>query len=196
MIRVFELFCKLNFINISAKDLFLQAMTHLNLSEHICPFCRTKHPEWKKHAEYERYLISYESGCVISYRINIIRYRCSSCRHTHAILPEFIIPYQCYSFLFITAAMRDYFAGALTKEQICEKYSISVSTLYAWKKLFLRQKKLWLGLLDDACTSSMEFLGSLIFTGRLGELKVFFLTAGISFLQGASRMKKADCAPT
>lgn len=195
MIRVFELFCKLNFINIPAEDLFLQAMAQLNLNEHICPFCRTKHPGWKRHATYERYLISYESGHVISYRINIIRYRCSSCGHTHAILPEFIIPYQCYSFLFITAVMRDYFIGSLTIEQLCEKYSISVSALYSWKKLFLRHKKIWLGLLNDACTSSIEFLNSLIPIKSLGELKEFFLTAGISFLQDASQMKKANSAP-
>ena len=196
MIRVFELFCKFNFINLSAKDLFLQSMAEFHPHDHICPFCAAKHPDWKKHAVYDRYLISFENECTVSYLVTIVRYRCSSCGHTHAILPESIIPYQSYSFLFIIAVMRDYFTTSLTVEGICAKYVISVSTLYSWKELFLKQKKIWLGLLDDACTSSMQFLDSLFTGSLLNGLKKFFLTAGISFLQSASQMKKAHCPPT
>ena len=195
MIRVFELFYKLNYINLSAEDLFLKFMAEFHVHEHKCSFCQAEHPDWKKHAVYNRYLISFENGCTKSYRVTIVRYRCSSCRHTHAVLPESIIPYQSYSFLFIIAVMRDCFTSSLTVEGICAKYNISVSTFYSWKKLFLRQKKIWLGLLDDACTSSMQFLDSLFTGNLLNSLKKFFLTAGISFLQGAPRMKKAHCPP-
>jgi len=194
MIRVFELFCKLNMINISAKDLFLQAMAEFQPHDHKCPFCSAEHPDWKKHAVYERYLISFESGRNVSYLITIVRYRCSSCGHTHAILPEFVIPYQSYSLLFILSVMRDYYIGSLTVADICEKYDIAVSTLYSWKELFLRHKKVWLGLLDDACTSSLQFLDSL-FRNHLHTLKEFFLLAGVSFLQGPSHIKKAYFAP-
>jgi len=194
MIRVFELFCKLNLINLSAKDLFLQSMAEFQLNDHKCPFCSAKHPDWKRHAVYERYLISFESGRNISYLITIVRYKCSSCGHTHAILPEFIIPYQSYSLLFILSVMRDYFMGSLTVADICEKYDISISTLYSWKKLFLRHKKVWLGLLDDACTSSLQFL-DLLFRNHLRTLKEFFLMAGVSFLQSPSHIKKAYFAP-
>lgn len=92
MIRVFELFCKLNFINISAEAFFLQAMSKLNLNNIVCPLCKTKHPEWKKHDVYERWLISFENGHTVTYRITVTRYRCSSCGHTHAVLPESIVP--------------------------------------------------------------------------------------------------------
>lgn len=195
MIRVFELFCKLNFINISAEALFLQCMAQFNPEDHICPYCGAKHPDWKKHAVYERCLISFENGQVVAYRIIVVRYKCSSCNHTHAILPEYIIPYQSYSFLFIIAVMRDYFTGSLTVEGICDKYGIAVSTLYSWKRLFLRHKKIWLGLLDDACTSSLQFLEPILSASFLHRLKEFFLTSGVSFLQGASRMKKAHSTP-
>lgn len=195
MIRVFELFCKLNFINISAKDLFLQSMAEFNPHDHKCPFCPAEHPDWKRHAVYDRYLISFENGCTVSHRVTVIRYRCSSCGHTHAVLPEFIIPYQSYSFLFIIAVMRDYYASSLTVEAICVKYGIFISTLYSWKELLIKHKKIWLGLLEDACTSAVQFLDSLFVKGLLHTLKEFFLTAGVSFLQGASHVKKALSAP-
>lgn len=192
MIRVFELLCKLNFVKLSAIDLFTYSMAQFQPHDHRCPYCSNEHPDWKKHAVYERYLISFENGRTVSYQITIVRYRCSSCSHTHAILPEFIIPYQSYSLLFILAVMRDYFIGFLTVDRICAKYDISVSTLYSWKKLFLRHKKVWLGLLDDACTSSLQFLDFLF---NLRTLKEFFLMAGVSFLQGPSHIKKAYFAP-
>lgn len=195
MIRVFELFCKFNFINLSAEELFLQSMALICLNDYKCPFCLAEHPDWKKHATYERYLISFENGCTVTYQITIVRYKCSSCGHTHAILPESIIPYQSYSFLFIITVMKDYFTRSLTVEAICNKYNISVSTLYSWKKLFLRHKKIWLGLLEDAYTSSTQFLDSLFSRGILHNLKEFFLTAGVSFLQGSSRIRKAHSAP-
>lgn len=195
MIRVFELFCKLNLMNLTAKDLFLQSMVKFQPHDHKCPFCSAEHPDWKKHAVYERYLISFESGRNVSYLITIVRYRCSSCGHTHAILPESVIPYQSYSLLFILAVMRDYYIGSLTVADICEKYDIAVSTLYSWKELFLRHKKVWLGLLDDACTSSLQFLDC-FFRNHLRSLKEFFLMAGVSFLQGPSHIKKAYFAPT
>jgi transposase-like protein len=195
MIRVFELFCKFNFINLSAEELFLQSMAMLCIYAYKCPFCMAEHPDWKKHAVYERYLISFKNGHVVSCRITIVRYKCSSCGHTHAILPESIIPYQSYSFLFIIAVLRDYFTKSLTVEDICNKYNISVSTLYSWKKLFQRHKKIWLGLLEDACISSMQFLDSLFNENLLNNLKEFFLTAGVSFLQCSPRKIKAHSAP-
>ena len=141
MIRGFGLFRKLNFKNLSAEDLFNKYMAEFKPVEHSCPWCSTKDPDWKRHAVYDRWLISFENGGIVTYRIEIRRYKCSSCGHTHAILPESIIPYQSYSFLFIISVMRDYYTRSLTVEGICAKYGISVSTLYLWKELFLRQKK-------------------------------------------------------
>jgi hypothetical protein len=195
MIRVFEFFRKFNLKNISAKDLFLKFMAEFNPYEHKCPLCGTKHPDWEKHATYERYLISFENGHIITYEITIFRYRCPSCKHTHAILPECLIPYRSYSFLFILAVMRDYFASSLTVVDICNKYDISVSTLYSWKKLFLKHKKIWLGLLNDAIMSSLQFLDSFFTEGIQYALKDFFLIAAISFMQGPYLMKKAYSVP-
>ena len=195
MIRVFELFSKLNLNNFSAKEFFLKAMAEFKPSSYRCPYCKVKHPDWRRHAVYERWLISYENGRTVTDRLEITRYKCLSCGHTHAILPELIIPYQSYSFIFIISVMRDYYTHSLTVEGICDKYDISVSTLYSWKKLFLKNKKIWLGLLEDAYTSSLQFLDSFCDGSYLYALKEYFQIAGISFLQGSSHERKACFSP-
>jgi hypothetical protein len=194
MIRVFKLFCKINFINISALDFFLKSISELKIFKTKCPFCKTKYPGWKSHSDYSRYLVSYEKGQVVSYQITIDRYMCSSCGHTHALLPEIIIPYRSYSFIFVISVMRDYYKKTLRVVEICNKYNISVSTLYSWKKLFHEHKKLWLGLLEDACISHMKFVDS-FFTGTLLYfLEEFFQASGISFMQ-RTHIKKAKYNP-
>jgi len=65
-----------------------------------CPMCGAKHPRWSMFDSYERDLISYEKGSYVIYRITISRIKCSSCGHTHAILPEIIVPYKILQFIF------------------------------------------------------------------------------------------------
>jgi len=101
------------------------------------------------------------------------------------VLPEFIIPFQSYSLFFVLTVLKDYFGGSLTVEDICTKYDISVSTLYSWKTLFLKHKKIWLGLLEDSSASAGQFLEFLATGGLLHILKEFFHLAGRSFLQVA-----------
>jgi Domain of unknown function (DUF6431) len=155
MIRVFTIF--------SAEDLFFAAMMDFSmerLSSLVlpCPFCGAKRPTWSHHASYDRYLISYEKGIPTTYTISITRLICSSCGHTHAILPEIIIPYGSYSLIFVLNVLRDYYLPHMTVQTLCDKYQISPSTLYAWKHLFLIHKKLWLGVLEDIYQSSLDFL--------------------------------------
>ena len=194
MIRVFDQFCKYNIRNISTKEMFAQAMDKLCLKDYPCPLCGSKYPQWKKHGVYERYLISFKNNQAITDQITITRYRCHSCHGTHAILPECIIPYQSYSLLFILSVLKDYFTRTLSVESICLKYEISVSTLYSWKSLFLKEKKVWLGLLLDFCTPPLDFIVSFFSEGKndsyLYKLKDFFLIANTSFLQRILKIVK------
>jgi hypothetical protein len=192
MIRVFTVFCKLNFIKLSAEELFFAAMMDFSmerLSSLVlpCPFCGAKRPDWSHHASYDRYLISYEKGSTTTYTISITRLICSSCGHTHAILPEIIIPYGSYSLIFVLNVLRDYYLSHRTVQALCDKYEISPSTLYAWKRLFLIHKRLWLGVLDDIYQSSLDFLSSLPALNISSNLGLFFEGHANSFLQGVSK---------
>lgn len=192
MIRAFTIFCKLNFIVLSAQEIFTEAMRDFSKEKlpklaFPCPACGAKHPRWSEFASYDRDLISFEKGLPVTYRITISRISCSSCNHTHAILPEIIIPHGSYSLIFILTVLRDYYLSQTTIQALCHKYMIAASTLYAWNRLFKFHKKLWLGILADAATKPLAFLSSLPSPATSNDLAVFFQNHAQSFLQGMTK---------
>lgn len=151
-----------------------------------CPFCGAKNPNWTYHDTYTRYLVGFENNAPANHIIDITRIICSSCEHPHAILPEVIIPYSSYSLTFILSVLRDYYLKMKIKD-ICEKYQISVSMIYAWKLLFIQHKQLWLGILEDIYHSSLEFLSTIPKFNTSNDLRWFFEQNELSFLQGVTK---------
>ena len=99
MIRIFNLFCKLKKIKISDQEWFDQAFHSLDLSEHPCPYCNSK-GNLIFHDSYSRYMVSLKNNCPVTVVLRIPRVKCTSCGHTHALLPEMLIPYSSYSLRF------------------------------------------------------------------------------------------------
>lgn len=180
MIRKFTLLCKLNSINISDFRIFKSAQDSIVISSLTCPTCGAKHA-CSFHASYERDLIVIHNNAVVCHNVSISRVICSSCEHTHALLPDVLIPYGSYSLFFILNVLRLYFLHSYTVEKLCSLYSISISTLYAWIHLFHMQKKLWLGVLSKLETSALSFL--VILMGVDSFLMDFFHSFHYSFLQ-------------
>lgn len=128
--------------------------------------------------------------------VEVQRVRCASCGHTHAILPDHIIPYTTYSLLFILRVLAGHFLGLGTVEQLCLRYSISASMLYQWKALFLAHKEIWLGVLEDMEMAPGILIRRLLvlpsYSSEFG--KPFYQKAARSFLQGhrdAARFRRA-----
>ena len=180
MIRKFTLLCKLNLINISDYGIFKNAQDSFVISSEVCPICGAKYL-CSFHAYYVRDMIVIEKNTVICHNVSISRVICSSCGHTHALLPDVLIPYGSYSLFFILRVLRLYFLHSYTVEKLCSNYAISISTLYAWIHLFHKQKSLWLGVLSDVETSSLSFLSLLMDT--VSFPMEFFQTFHVSFLQ-------------
>lgn len=191
MIRGFSLLCKINFNLYSTMDLFYHCMGMIDSQNCPCPKCETRHPNWENHGTYERDLIGSEKNVVINNKVEVTRFKCSSCGTTHGILPEFIIPFKSHSLLFVLAVMKDYFIGSFKVAELCAKYEISISTLYAWKALFLKHKKMWLGVLEDTLTSVEQFLTFLRNEGLKRRLYEFFAIANRSFFQGCSNSPRS-----
>ena len=178
MIRIFNLFCKLKEIKISDQEWFDQAFSSLDLSALPCPYCKSKE-HLIPHDVYSRYMVTLKNNRPVTVILRVPRVKCTSCGHTHALLPEMLIPYSSYSLRFVLTVLEAYFLHAHTVEDICETYQIAHSTLYAFRSLFLSHKRLILGVLNDAQQKASDFIGKM--DGK--QLFQFLDSFRYSFLQ-------------
>jgi len=191
MIRLFSKLCKY-FKVISSeneKNIFDVHMKTISTDTLVCPFCGAKHA-LSPFASYKRHLVTYDNNEVQDNIITISRYMCSSCGHTHALLPSVIVPYMSFSFKFIVSIVHDYLVHKFNSvEDMCEHYAIAISTFYRIVRKFKEHKKLWLGLLEDKLSSNLSFVQNIInntFKDLEDFLMEFFNRNGLSFFQGTS----------
>lgn len=135
-------------------------MAHFHPEFETCPICGSK-GNCHIHDYYSRSLTDFHNQKKHTDNLCIARVMCESCKHTHAILPDVIIPYSSYGILFVLSVLGDYFSGLLTLEKIFDKYDISQNLFYKWLALWNTHKKLWLGILADAETTSVVFYQSI-----------------------------------
>ena len=159
-------------------------MKDYSLSMEECPFCHSK-DNCIFHASYKRNIIDFVYGKTIYHKISVTRVKCQSCGHTHAVLPDIIVPYAQYSLFFLLRVLGEYFLRLKTVSEICHIYVITPSMLYRWKALFLCHMDDWLPLLEHLETSPFAFLKQLCFQDDFSSnfSLPFFKKTGISFLQ-------------
>ena len=146
MIRLNSLDCKMKNIMSSILSLFKRSLRKHPLCRVMCPFCGA--------------VGHFLDGGTEVLRLRIPRVLCS-CGHSHALLPDFIVPYLSYSLPMILRILADYFPRRLTVASICGKYGICVPVLYRLKRQFLLHKREWLGILRDMEMDGAAFLGLL-----------------------------------
>lgn len=181
MIRRRSLFCNTLYKFKPSYSLY-SLSDYPELDHQNCPACRTR-GRYKPHGCYERNVVDFYGGKPVTLKVRISRVRCSSCKHTHALLLDTLIPYCQYSLRFILQVLKMYFRHSHTIEGICDLFQISAPTLYRWKRLFLRHRELWLGVLRSQ-RPSLSFLQFLDRTSDLSsQLENFFHRFHFSFLQ-------------
>lgn len=180
MIKVFSAFGKSFFHSNSDLMIFNTFMNNLQVNKVACPSCGAK-CNCTFFSSYSRNMITFESGLNTCHTISITRGICNSCNHTHAILPDLLIPFGSYTLSFVLTALRAYFLGSKTITSLCDFFQISISTLYGWIKLFKEQKHIWLGILNDAVTSPIKFIDDIL--GCIKSVSSFYLITKTSFLE-------------
>jgi AraC-like DNA-binding protein len=191
MIRRFHSLGKINFNNSSDFCSFTNSMASFRPEKQRCPHCKSN-GNCIQHASYERSLVSFEGGKVVFRRLLIIRVICTSCRHTHAILPDVIIPYGSYSLSFILQLMKEYYFHHLTVEKLCDRFCISISTFYRLKHIYLSHRLLWLGITTAANEDVSDFLLFLIVQDCISDfLSEFHQLTAFSFLQQKHRAARS-----
>jgi hypothetical protein len=90
-----------------------------------------------------------------------------------------------------------HFATLRSVEEICEIYGISGKLFYKWLSLWKAHKQKWLGLLEDALTSDMDFWKYLSgLDPYSGFSSGFIRLTARSFLQSHRNPKTARCRQT
>jgi len=191
MIRLFSILCK-GFKGISFENeinIYDKQMKTLNTEALTCPICGAKH-SLSLFAYYKRHLVTYDNNTPKDNIITISRYICSSCGHTHAILPSVIVPYMSFSFKFTVSLIHDYLVHKYhSVDAMCEHYEIAITTFYRILNKFKIHKQLWLGLLEDKLMSNLSFVQHIL-NSTFDEIEDFIIQFlkqnGSSFFQGTS----------
>ena len=123
MIRKNTLFCKLIRIKSSSKSLFNSFMDGFCPELQTCPCCGTK-GDCQILAYYDRSLVDFINGVPVCHSLCIMRLICT-CGHTHAVLPDFIIPYVSYGLFFILRTLAEYFLHICIVEKLCDRFFTS-----------------------------------------------------------------------
>ncbi len=191
MIRKNSLFFKLLKIKISSKSFFQQFMTLFRPGPETCPVCESA-GNLHIHSYYKRNLFDFMDGRVVRHEITVTRIQCDGCGSTHAVLPDFIIPYCSYSLFFILRVLGSYFLHLCSVEKLCEKFFITLKQLYRWISLFRSHKELWLGFLENLEVSDRAFLFQLAKKVPYSDFASAFVSRfRFSFLQAHANPKNA-----
>lgn len=183
MIRKNSLFCKLIRLKTSSKFIFDSYMAKFQSELETCPICGSC-GNCRIHAYYDRSVIDFYKGHKIRDSLCVLRLSCDSCNHTHAILPDVLIPYARYSLLFILRVLGEWFLGSSTIESLCDRFSITPVQLRKWLALWKQHKLLWLGILEDLETSDVSFLKSLAVSASYSAFSMPFIQRfSFNFLQ-------------
>lgn len=153
-----RIFHKINIFSIDfhgGMELYYRSMSAADLFQIECNWCH-RHGSCIRYGSYERaYIIRPDK---LDDRIFIQRVLCKACHRTHGILPEEIVPYAQHSIVFMFFALYQYFLGVKTVEAICADFEMDPPLLYYWKKVFLKQKDIFLGVLESGKHTAMESL--------------------------------------
>ena len=189
MIRLNALDYKLKDAILHIRNLYQQCLNQNPLFLKVCPYCGAK-GTCRKRGSYERNLVTFPDGKPEVLRLRVPRVQCS-CGKSHALLPDFIVPYLSCSLPMILQVLCDYFNRHLTVRGICEKYLITPPVIYRFKKQFLLHKEDWLGIVRDISLPACTFLEEVMADSYSRFHDAFLRLTTYSFLQ--SHKNPANC---
>jgi len=195
MIRHFTALCKTLFKQLSDQHILERSIEDYNHHGAKCPNCGAV-GNLSPHGGYTRYLVCMKKALTASVQVSLRRFKCNSCKVTHSLIPDTLIPYSQYSLRYMLYAIISYYDRKTSVSELCQHLGIAVSTLYAWKNRLIDHTELLLGLVTAQQESSVSYLQWLVNSNDLSEvLHRFFWRWGFSFMQRRS-MSTARSHPT
>lgn len=179
MIRDKSILLKLN-SETSDETFLFHALKSFRPSRMRCPTCGALGGH-RRRGSYKRWMISVVDGNRCERQIRIPLYQCPSCGHSHALIPDILIPFASYSLRFILIVLRSYLERSCTVRVLCARWQISASTLYNWIHLFSHHFSAWRGILYRIRRVELRALDDVENTTAFPS--AFFQRFGFSFLQ-------------
>jgi len=183
MIRRKSKLCKLFSTSLSVLS-YESFISSYNPHMEVCPCCRSL-GNCIRHGYYRRYIIHTPNDHNNSslYTSRVLRVKCKSCKHTHAVLPDFIIPYRLHSLIFIVKVLQEFFGKDASINQICNHFFISKQLFQKWRLIYLKHRSNFLGNMKSTLEDIAKILNDLYNLQLHPFLRDFFLHQGVSFLQ-------------
>ena len=104
---------------------------------------------------------------------------------SHAILGDLLIPNSSYTIRFVLTVLYESLHRECTINELCNKFEISTTTYYTWKKLFEAHAASWNRSLTEAAKLCKDLLSAI---QSIPEFPCRFLTCfSVSFLQSRYR---------
>ena len=100
----------------------------------VCPWCHAKN-SFKKYGHYERNLSILVDDYVENYTVSVQRIICASCNKTHALLPNFIVPYKIMALFSIANIVQR--ASISSVYKLANVISISFQMIYTYLAIVL-----------------------------------------------------------
>ena len=128
-------FLKFNIKNFTLTQEYIQEL--MPTCEDItcnCPNCNA-HSNFSLHGAYTRNISFLIESKIYNFRVSVTRVRCNSCKSTHALLPNFIVPYKNFSFESILNIVTEACSSSVLKT--AEKLQLSYQLIYSFINLLL-----------------------------------------------------------
>ena len=100
-----------------------------DLHSNVCPCCHAKN-KLIKYGTYERNLSILEDNEVVNYIVVVQRVLCTSCNHTQALLPGFIVPYKIMALVSIAQIVQK--ATVSSAYKLAETIKVSMQLIYSY----------------------------------------------------------------
>lgn len=99
-----------------------------------CPRCNAK-ANFSYHGSYYRNISFIREDRIYDFNVSVTRVICNSCGATHALLPDFIVPYKSFSRDSILYVVTNAVSSSVLK--VSEKLSISMELIYSFIAIIL-----------------------------------------------------------
>lgn len=125
-------------VNENVETLIKKYEKRLNFQCIKCPKCDCN--ELNSHGTYTRNVIYFENNKKYETTIKIKRLICDNCNKTHAIIPDFLVPYKQHTFKFIVKVLNERVNNKCTTSKIENSFEIGRQLLLFWMKSFEKFK--------------------------------------------------------